>query len=201
MLLRRSKHYTSCFSHSTSFANARPRCEILFFSSFGISAYVWPSYSKHASHPATRSVLPYQHRPNETTTHQSLWVLSPARSYPTTTHQRCTQRTHRRGSGRSEMTYIRPSLKHDRLVSRALTIRERANGLSGLVLEAREQLVELLHTEGLQEPFSMMYSRQSASAYCKMPGSLSASAIAWAMRRGVCFRRAECVNARKWTYT
>ncbi|KAK3112296.1 factor activating pos9 [Teratosphaeriaceae sp. CCFEE 6253] len=38
--------------HSTSFASARPRCEILFFASFGISAYVWPSYSKHASQPA-----------------------------------------------------------------------------------------------------------------------------------------------------
>lgn len=38
-------------SHSVSFARALPRCEILFFSALGISAYVWPSYSKHASQP------------------------------------------------------------------------------------------------------------------------------------------------------
>lgn len=43
--------HTSCFNHSFSFSSARPRCEILFFSAIGISAYVWPSYSKHASHP------------------------------------------------------------------------------------------------------------------------------------------------------
>lgn len=44
--------YVSCFSHSTSFASAFPRCEITFFLSLGISAYVWPSYSKQASQPA-----------------------------------------------------------------------------------------------------------------------------------------------------
>lgn len=47
--------HTSCLSHSTSFASALPRCEILFFSTLGISAYVWPSYSKHASQPGERA--------------------------------------------------------------------------------------------------------------------------------------------------
>lgn len=45
--------YTSCFNHSTSFSSAFPRCEILFFSALGISAYVWSSYSKQASQPVT----------------------------------------------------------------------------------------------------------------------------------------------------
>nr|POE56779.1 hypothetical protein CFP56_33751 [Quercus suber] len=46
---------TSSFNQSTSFANALPRCEISFFASLGISAYVWPSYSKHASQPGNLS--------------------------------------------------------------------------------------------------------------------------------------------------
>lgn len=52
-------NYTSCFSHSVSFSSALPRCEILFFSALGISAYVWPSYSKHASQPANNQ--PHAH--------------------------------------------------------------------------------------------------------------------------------------------
>jgi hypothetical protein len=46
------RNYSVCLSsHSVNLANALPRCEILFFSTLGISAYVWPSYSKQASHP------------------------------------------------------------------------------------------------------------------------------------------------------
>jgi hypothetical protein len=44
-------HSVCLSSHSVNLANALPRCEILFFSTLGISAYVWPSYSKQASHP------------------------------------------------------------------------------------------------------------------------------------------------------
>ena len=39
-------------------------------------------------------------------------------------------------------------------MTRSLTVRKRADGLRGLVVEAREQLVELLDAEGLEEPFS-----------------------------------------------
>jgi hypothetical protein len=38
-------------NHSFNLSNAFPRCEILFFSLLSISAYVWPSYSKHESQP------------------------------------------------------------------------------------------------------------------------------------------------------
>lgn len=38
-------------SHAFSLSSALPLCEILFFSTFGISAYVWPSYSKAESQP------------------------------------------------------------------------------------------------------------------------------------------------------
>ena len=56
-----STSYTSCFNHSTSFASALPRCEISFFSALGISAYVWPSYSKQASQPKTIICQPLFH--------------------------------------------------------------------------------------------------------------------------------------------
>ena len=51
--------YNTFCSHSTSFCKALPRCEILFFSDLGISAYVWPSYSKHASQPSKWSACIY----------------------------------------------------------------------------------------------------------------------------------------------
>lgn len=57
MMNRGRMLYTSCFNHSTSFSSAFPRCEILFFSALGISAYVWPSYSKHASQPVQVSFV------------------------------------------------------------------------------------------------------------------------------------------------
>lgn len=38
-------------SHSFSLSSALARCDILFFSLLSISAYVWPSYSKHESQP------------------------------------------------------------------------------------------------------------------------------------------------------
>lgn len=67
--------YTSCFSHSTSFARARPRCEILFFSALGISAYVWPSYSKQASQPGVLSQSLSIHDMIVSGTHRSQSVL------------------------------------------------------------------------------------------------------------------------------
>jgi hypothetical protein len=41
-------------NHSFNLSSAFPRCEILFFSLLSISAYVFPSYSKHESQPAHR---------------------------------------------------------------------------------------------------------------------------------------------------
>ena len=75
-------YYTSCFNHSFSFSSAFPRCEIWFFFSLAISAYVSPSYSKHASQPGiTESVAPktcWTH----SEAHQNVSVLLLAQSYP-----------------------------------------------------------------------------------------------------------------------
>ncbi len=49
---------------------------------------------------------------------------------------------------------MRPSLKDNHLMLRTLAIRERADGLRGLVLEAGEEFVELAHPEGLEEPLT-----------------------------------------------
>jgi len=46
-----------------------------------------------------------------------------------------------------KQTYIRPTLKHNRLMSRPLTIRKSADSLRRLILEAGQQLMELLHAE------------------------------------------------------
>lgn len=56
-------------------------------------------------------------------------------------------------SATSTATYIRPALEDNRLFARTLAVGECADRLRRLVLEAREQLVELLHAQGLEEPF------------------------------------------------
>lgn len=52
------------------------------------------------------------------------------------------------------MTYMRPPLKNQHLLPRTLAIRKRAHGLCGLVVEAREELVEVGGGEGFEEPFT-----------------------------------------------
>ena len=49
--------------------------------------------------------------------------------------------------GTMSASYRRPSLEHNRLMAGTLTVGESAYRLSSLVLEARKQLVELLHAE------------------------------------------------------
>lgn len=44
-------------NHSFNLSSALPRCEILFFSLFSISAYVCPSYSKHESQPVSHQLF------------------------------------------------------------------------------------------------------------------------------------------------
>ena len=49
--------------------------------------------------------------------------------------------------GAVHASYRCPSLEHDGVVARTFTVGESAYRLSTLVLEARKQLVELLHAE------------------------------------------------------
>lgn len=57
----------------------------------------------------------------------------------------------------------------------ALAVSESAHCLSGLVLKALEQLVELLHAESLEEPFSVgsIYVRKSNRTSCCFPGDFT----------------------------
>lgn len=136
--------YTSCFSQSTSFASAFPRCEILFFSALGISAYVWPSYSKQASQPAVlcQFIAPFN---VDLSAYQSQSVLWPRRSCPAPTSASATP-------PENGPSYLRATLKNNRLMPRSLAIRKRANSLRRLVLEASQQFVELLHPKSLEKP-------------------------------------------------
>lgn len=73
---------TFCANHSFNFSNALPRWLILFFSLLSISAYVWPSYSKHESQPTS-----YQHHHHvhfrRTLTYQTQYSPdSPPASHP-----------------------------------------------------------------------------------------------------------------------
>ena len=51
-------------------------------------------------------------------------------------------------------THIRPTLEYNDILSQALAIRKRTDSLRRLILEAGEELVELLHSEGFEEPFA-----------------------------------------------
>lgn len=48
--------------------------------------------------------------------------------------------------------YLRSTLEHDRLVARALAIREGTDRLGGLVIKSGEEFVNLLHSKGFQKP-------------------------------------------------
>jgi hypothetical protein len=147
--------YNSCLSHSTSLARALPRCEILFFSTFGISAYVWPSYSKQASQPgkrrgsANQSLFSHQ---NESTkkTYRNQSVHEPQRSNPRI--QRISNNSATTYTEKAQ-TYRRSPLEDNRLMAGTLAVSESADRLSSLILEACEQLVELRDAEGLEKPF------------------------------------------------
>jgi hypothetical protein len=150
--------YNSCLSHSTSLARALPRCEILFFSTFGISAYVWPSYSKQASQPGKRkeisksvSFIPPKRVHEETYRNQS--AHEPQQSNPKI--QRISNISATTDTEKAQ-TYRCPSLEDNRLMAGTLAVSESADCLSSLVLEARKQLVELRDAEGLEEPFPAM---------------------------------------------
>jgi hypothetical protein len=147
--------YNSCLSHSTSLARALPRCEILFFSTFGISAYVWPSYSKQASQPGRNKIVSLRIR--------YLRVMHKASYRNQSAHE--PQQLNPRIKQISKLatdtkmspekqTYRCPSLENDRLMAGTFAVSESADGLGGLVFEAGEELVELLDAEGLKEPFS-----------------------------------------------
>lgn len=47
---------------------------------------------------------------------------------------------------------VRPALEDDRILARALTVRESTNSLCGLVLEARKKLMEVRDAESFEEP-------------------------------------------------
>lgn len=48
---------------------------------------------------------------------------------------------------------MRPPLENQHLLPWTLAVSERADGLRALVVEAREELVEVLRGEGFEEPF------------------------------------------------
>jgi hypothetical protein len=53
------------------------------------------------------------------------------------------------------VTYGCPALEHNGLVTGSLAISEGAHRLSSLVFEACKQLMELLYTKRLEEPFPL----------------------------------------------
>lgn len=142
--------YTSCLSHSTSFASALPRWEILFFSTLGISAYVWPSYSKHASQPKKDRVsLCLAMGRGKRSSYRNQWAHEQLRFYPTlAVSTLCCPGMSPSG------TYRSSALEDNGLMARTFTVCECADCLSGLVVKACKQFVELLYAEGLEEPFS-----------------------------------------------
>jgi len=62
-------------------------------------------------------------------------------------------------------TYRRPPLEDNRLMAGTFAVGESADRLGSLVLEAREQLVELLDAESLEEPFPTRPMRFSSGAF------------------------------------
>ena len=146
--LARGLFYSVCaWSHSVSLANALPRCEILFFSTLGISAYVWPSYSKQASHPVVQiSFFPLNKR-----TVDLPKSVGPRAS--TILPCRTSEYNFISGTWIVESN-LGSSLEDDGFVARAFRICKCAYGLGALVFEPGKKLVELLNTERFHEPFS-----------------------------------------------
>jgi len=74
---------TFCANHSFNLSSAFPRWDILFFSLLSISAYVWPSYSKHESQPANSLASTSHYFAPRPLTHQTQYSPgSPPTSHP-----------------------------------------------------------------------------------------------------------------------
>ena len=135
-------------SHAFSLSSALPLWEILFFSTFGISAYVWPSYSNAESQPIKGQREFHQVRYEKPLTEDSwssrwynlaLKIMSTIFNIP------------RQMSG---TTYIGATLEEDRFMTWTLRIGKSCYGLGRFVFKASQHLVHAIRAKRLEEPFT-----------------------------------------------
>lgn len=91
----------------------------------------------------------WKHLVMEDNTHRNQLVRDTRRSCPTLLSISALR--NQTGMG----TYFSPSLKNNRLCTWSLAVCERAYSLRRLILKTRQQLMELLNSQCLQEPFPM----------------------------------------------
>jgi hypothetical protein len=140
-------------SHAFSLSSALPLWEILFFSAFGISAYVWPSYSNAESQPVKgqRELhIICSEQPLTEDSWSSRWYNLSLRRRSAMSH--CIEME-------VESVYISAALEEDRFMAWAFRIGKSGYGLGRFVFKPRKHPMHTIRAKGLEEPFAT-YMRQ-----------------------------------------